>query len=58
MATSSSRRVFVVLIWEGAIEQFFSPAELAMVPRLVADDQLLAARANGSGVCSAGQDPA
>jgi Na+/melibiose symporter-like transporter len=37
--------VFVVLIWEGAIEQFFSPAELAMVPRLVADDQLLVANA-------------
>jgi Na+/melibiose symporter-like transporter len=37
--------VFAVLIWEGAIEQFFSPAELAMVPRLVADDQLLAANA-------------
>jgi len=37
--------VFAVLIWEGAIEQFFSPAQLAMVPRLVADRQLLAANA-------------
>jgi Na+/melibiose symporter-like transporter len=37
--------VFAVLIWEGAIEQFFSPAELAMLPHLVADDQLIAANA-------------
>lgn len=37
--------VFAVLIWEGVIEQFFSPAELAMVPRLVPDDQLVTANA-------------
>jgi Na+/melibiose symporter-like transporter len=37
--------VFVVLIWEGAIQQFFSPAQLAMVPRLVPEDQLVAANA-------------
>jgi predicted MFS family arabinose efflux permease len=34
-----------VLIWEGVIQQFFSPAELAMVPRLVPDDQLVTANA-------------
>jgi Na+/melibiose symporter-like transporter len=37
--------VFAVLVWEGVIEQFFSPAQLAMVPRLVPDDQLVAANA-------------
>jgi Na+/melibiose symporter-like transporter len=37
--------VFAVLIWEGSVEQFFSPAQLAMVPRLVCDDQLIAANA-------------
>jgi Na+/melibiose symporter-like transporter len=37
--------VFVVLIWEGAVAQFFSPAELAMVPRLVGNDDLLIANA-------------
>lgn len=45
--------VFAVLIWEGSIEQFFSPAELAMVPRVVADDQLLAANALSGQVSSA-----
>jgi predicted MFS family arabinose efflux permease len=37
--------VFVVLLWEGAVQQFFSPAEQAIVPRLVPDDQLLVANA-------------
>jgi predicted MFS family arabinose efflux permease len=37
--------VFIVLLWEGAIQQFFSPAEQAIVPRLVPDDQLLVANA-------------
>jgi Na+/melibiose symporter-like transporter len=37
--------VFAVLIWEGAIQQFFSPAQLAMIPRLVPEEQLLAANA-------------
>lgn len=37
--------VFTVLIVEGAVAQFFAPAELAMVPRLVDDDQLLVANA-------------
>src|ERR1022692_2026355 len=37
--------VFAVMFAEGAIQQFFSPAEQAMVPRLVADEELLAANA-------------
>jgi predicted MFS family arabinose efflux permease len=37
--------VFIVLLWEGAVQQFFSPAEQAIVPRLVPDDQLLVANA-------------
>lgn len=37
--------VYAVLIWEGVIEQFFSPAQLAMVPRLVPEDHLVAANA-------------
>jgi Na+/melibiose symporter-like transporter len=37
--------VFAVMFWEGSVQQFFSPAEQAMVPRLVPEDQLLAANA-------------
>jgi Na+/melibiose symporter-like transporter len=37
--------VFVVMFAEGAVQQFFSPAQQAMVPRLVPDDELLAANA-------------
>ena len=37
--------VFAVMFWEGSIQQFFSPAEQAMVPRLVPDDELLTANA-------------
>ena len=37
--------VFVVMFAEGAIGQFFSPAEQAMVPTLVPDDELVAANA-------------
>ncbi len=37
--------VFAVMFWEGAIQQFFSPAEQAMVPRLVPDEDLLTANA-------------
>lgn len=37
--------VLVVLIWEGTIQQFFSPAQLAMIPRLVPGEQLVAANA-------------
>jgi predicted MFS family arabinose efflux permease len=34
-----------VLFWEGCVEQFFSPAQQAMVPRLVPEDELVAANA-------------
>jgi len=37
--------VFAVMFWEGSIQQFFSPAEQAMVPRLVPGDELLTANA-------------
>jgi Na+/melibiose symporter-like transporter len=37
--------VFLVMGWEGSVQQFFSPAEQAMVPRLVTEDELLAANA-------------
>ena len=37
--------VFAVMFWEGSVEQFFSPAEQAMVPRLVPRDELLTANA-------------
>ena len=37
--------VYAVLLFEGVVAQFFSPAQQAMVPRLVPDDQLLAANA-------------
>ena len=37
--------VFAVMFWEGSVQQFFSPAEQAMVPRLVPDDELIAANA-------------
>ena len=37
--------VLVVMFWEGSVQQFFSPAQQAMVPRLVPDDELLQANA-------------
>lgn len=37
--------VFAVLFWEAAVQQFFSPAQQAMVPRLVPGDRLLIANA-------------
>jgi len=37
--------VYAVLLFEGVVAQFFSPAQQAMVPRLVPDDQLVAANA-------------
>jgi len=37
--------VFAVMFAEGSIQQFFSPAEQAMVPRLVPEDELLTANA-------------
>lgn len=37
--------VFAVMFWEGAVQQFFLPAEQALVPRLVPDDELVTANA-------------
>jgi Na+/melibiose symporter-like transporter len=37
--------VFVVLFFEAAVAQFFIPAEQALLPRLVSDDQLVTANA-------------
>src|SRR5580704_8694699 len=37
--------VFAVMFWEGAVQQFFSPAEKAMAPRLVPEDELMTANA-------------
>ena len=45
--------VFVVMFAEGAVKQFFSPAEQAMVPRLVPDDELLTANALNGQVSNA-----
>ena len=44
--------VFAVMFWEGAVQQFFSPAEQAMVPRLVPDDELVTANAVSGQVAS------
>jgi len=44
----SGRQVWIVLLvmfWEGSVQQFFIPAQQAMVPRLVAEEQLLTANA-------------
>jgi Na+/melibiose symporter-like transporter len=45
--------VFAVMFAEGAVKQFFSPAEQAMVPRLVPDEELLAANALNGQVSNA-----
>jgi Na+/melibiose symporter-like transporter len=37
--------VYVVLMWEGIVQVFFSPAEQALVPHLVPDDRLVTANA-------------
>jgi Na+/melibiose symporter-like transporter len=37
--------VFAVLLFEGIVAQFFSPAEQALLPRLMPDDQLITANA-------------
>jgi Na+/melibiose symporter-like transporter len=37
--------VFAVLLFESIVQQFFSPAEQALLPQLVPDDQLLTANA-------------
>jgi Na+/melibiose symporter-like transporter len=42
--------VFAVMFAEGAIQQFFSPAEQAMVPTLVPDAELVAANADSGQV--------
>lgn len=42
--------VFVVLLWEGVVAQFFSPAEQAMLPALVPDETLVTANATGGQV--------
>jgi Na+/melibiose symporter-like transporter len=40
--------VYVVLTWEGCVQQFFSPAELSALPALAGDEHLLTANALGS----------
>jgi len=45
--------VFAVMFAEGSIKQFFSPAEQALVPRLVPDNELLAANALNGQVSNA-----
>ncbi|MDX6367974.1 MAG: hypothetical protein QOK30_3050 [Nocardioidaceae bacterium] len=37
--------VYIVLMWEGIVQVFFSPAEQALVPHLVPDDRLVTANA-------------
>jgi Na+/melibiose symporter-like transporter len=37
--------VFAVMFWEGCVQQFFSPAEQALVPTLVPEGELLTANA-------------
>src|SRR3954449_2462376 len=37
--------VYVVLVWESVLEVFFAPAEQALLPRLVEDDELVTANA-------------
>ncbi len=37
--------VFGVMLWEGAVQRYFAPAEQAMLPRLVPDEHLVAANA-------------
>jgi Na+/melibiose symporter-like transporter len=48
LAVSSAGRVwivYVVLAWEGCIQQFFSPAEQSLLPHLVADEHLVTTNA-------------
>jgi predicted MFS family arabinose efflux permease len=40
--------VYVVLVWESLVEVFFAPAEQALLPRLVDDDDLVTANALNS----------
>jgi Na+/melibiose symporter-like transporter len=39
--------VYVVTAWEGCLQQFFTPAEQSLLPRLVGDDHLVTANALG-----------
>jgi Na+/melibiose symporter-like transporter len=43
--TGSVWIVYCVLAWQGSVGLFFSPAEQAMLPRLVPDDELVTANA-------------
>jgi Na+/melibiose symporter-like transporter len=40
--------VYVVMAWEGCVQQFFAPAEQSVLPALVSDDQLVTANALAS----------
>jgi len=37
--------VYVVMAWEGCVQQFFAPAEQSVLPALACDDQLVTAKA-------------
>jgi Na+/melibiose symporter-like transporter len=37
--------IYAVLAWEGCVQQFFTPAEQALLPRLIDDDHLVTANA-------------
>jgi Na+/melibiose symporter-like transporter len=37
--------VYAVMAWEGCVQQFFTPAEQSLLPRLVGSDQLVTANA-------------
>jgi Na+/melibiose symporter-like transporter len=39
--------VYVVMAWEGCMQQFFTPAEQSLLPRLVGDEHLVTANALG-----------
>ncbi len=39
--------VYVVMAWEGCLQQFFTPAEQSLLPRLVDDEHLVTANALG-----------
>ncbi|WP_194909555.1 MFS transporter [Catenulispora rubra] len=48
MAVRHANQVWIVvavLVWEGAVRQFFAPAEQALLPRLVDDSELITANA-------------
>lgn len=47
LATSSDRVwvIYLVLFWEGCVQQFFIPAEQSLIPRLVPGERLVTANA-------------